>query len=242
MGNGFRATALTSPSRSERPRLLLRQGDLEGTKRRYPGAESDCMIRVSCFWNVKHSVNIVRPSKRALLRKRAAAVRIRVEARLEGSTSAVGFYPAVRGFNGRLIRFIMFTDRTNYALQVLLEMTRREVEGFETTSRLAKYTSLPVPYVRKVISELVDLGYLRSRKGPGGGIGFRNPPEEIRLDSLLEDLGELRHSDRGSTTCCPSHDDMTCFAAYFIDRIRDEVVDNLTLADLVTVLSLDDTA
>lgn len=135
----------------------------------------------------------------------------------------------------------MFSDRTNYALRILLEMTHREVDGFETTSRLADYASLPVPYVRKVIGELVDLGYLRSRKGPGGGIGFRDPPDEIPLAPLLEDLGELRHGVPGNTTCCPSHDDLACFGAYIIDRIRDEVVDNLTLEDLVTILTPHDT-
>lgn len=135
----------------------------------------------------------------------------------------------------------MFSDRTNYALRILLEMTHRDIEGFETTSRLADYASLPVPYVRKVIGELVDLGYLCSRKGPGGGIGFRQSPGEISLVPLLEDLGELRHGGRGSTTCCPSHADLACFGDYFIDRIRNEVVDNLTLEDLVTILAPDDT-
>ncbi len=131
----------------------------------------------------------------------------------------------------------MFTDRTNYALRILLEMTERNIGGFETTSRLAEYTSLPAPYVRKVISELVDLGYLESRKGPGGGIGFRTSPEDIPLGSLFEDLGELRHDNPATTTCCPSREGLACFAEYFITRFRGEVVADMSLEDLNAVLN-----
>lgn len=136
----------------------------------------------------------------------------------------------------------MFTDRTHYALRILLEMTERKIEGFETTSRLAEYTSLPAPYVRKVISELVDLGYLESRKGPGGGIGFRTSPGEIQLKDLFEDLGELRHEDPTVTTCCPTRDGLECFAEYFIARFRDEVVADMSLEDLASVLGSPDPA
>lgn len=130
----------------------------------------------------------------------------------------------------------MFTDRTNYALRILLEMARRDLEGFETTSELAESTSLPAPYVRKVVSELVSLGYLQSRKGPGGGVGFRSPPRDIQMGSLLEDLGDLGHGDPAVTTCCPSREGEACFAEYFIDRFRDEVVADMTLEDLSSIL------
>jgi len=131
----------------------------------------------------------------------------------------------------------MFSDHTKYSLRILLEMTHRDLEEYVPSKTLSELTDIPAPYARKIVGELVAHGYLQSKKGPKGGVRFRRDPSEILLRALMADLGELQHDSLNGAACCPTHDALSCFAEYFVERVRDEVVGEMTLDQLEDTLN-----
>jgi len=54
------------------------------------------------------------------------------------------------------------------------------------TTKISNEYGVPVGYLLKILQQLVRVGVLRSKRGPGGGFSLARPPEHITLLQLIE--------------------------------------------------------
>jgi Rrf2 family protein len=129
----------------------------------------------------------------------------------------------------------MFTDRVRYILNVMVHLGLDDTEDYKTASVIAEEVDVPEAYLNKIIGELADLGYLKTKKGPSGGVQLRDKPDEIFMTQLLNDIEAIEHNPMGDACCVPQYVD-NCIIEYWITSFKDDVVGKSTLKDVTDAL------
>lgn len=97
---------------------------------------------------------------------------------------------------------------TEVAIRATLYLAGRPPGELSPVRDIAKATSLPSPYLSKVIQRLAQAGLVRTFRGPGGGIELGKAPEAITLWALLcatDSLAGVRRCALGIGSCTPSN-------------------------------------
>ncbi len=79
----------------------------------------------------------------------------------------------------------MLTRSSQYALQALIEISRRSKDGPVSRDVIAGETELPAKFLSKLLSDLARAGIVDSKRGPGGGFVLSKPAEEILLFDIV---------------------------------------------------------
>lgn len=133
----------------------------------------------------------------------------------------------------------MLTNRAKYATRALLELSLRTDEASITIQDIAERQNIPVKFLEQIFASLKMLGYVESRRGPGGGYALRRPPEQISLGEVVRAIeGPVAPISCVSVTqyqpCgCPEPE--TCGLRLAFKEARDaiaEVMDRTTFADI----------
>jgi len=79
--------------------------------------------------------------------------------------------------------FIMnVTDR--YRLEALMELAEVYPEG-RPAAQVAARRNIPQAYLSRLLADLVRTGWVRSRRGPGGGVTLALSPESIPVTAVF---------------------------------------------------------
>ncbi len=105
-----------------------------------------------------------------------------------------------------------FPQTVEYALRALAVLARDEGAALSATE-LAERTSVPAPYLSKVMRRLVLAGIVTARRGHGGGFTLARRPEEVPIERVLVALDLATndgHCAFGWSRCdearpCPLH-------------------------------------
>ena len=130
----------------------------------------------------------------------------------------------------------MLSRSSQYALQALIEIAHREVNGPVSRDLIAAKTELPSKFLSKLLSDLVRAEILDSRRGPGGGFVLTRPAEEIALFdivSLYERFTQKR-CPFGNQECSDAH---PCLAHPHWKQVlqtREAFFRTMTLADIAS--------
>lgn len=81
---------------------------------------------------------------------------------------------------------MQFTRFTDYALRVLIYVGQRPDE-WVTIRQVSDAYSISRNHLMKVVSFLGGKGYLKSQRGPGGGVQLKIPPSEVLLANVIAD-------------------------------------------------------
>ena len=84
------------------------------------------------------------------------------------------------------------TRFTDYALRVLIFVGVRGGERV-TIREISDAYDISRNHLMKVVSDLVRMGYLDARRGPGGGINLARPASEIGIAKVICDMEEDMH-------------------------------------------------
>lgn len=130
---------------------------------------------------------------------------------------------------------IALSQTTGYAIQALSCIHDPACRRSSITA-IANCSSVPRPYLAKIVNALVRAGLLTSKRGVGGGIALAREPGAITLLQIVEAiegpewLGEclLGMNDCASDGACPTH--------VFWTRIRAEITGELTKTTLADVI------
>lgn len=79
----------------------------------------------------------------------------------------------------------LLTKNTDYAVRSLRFLAKNQGK-FSSTAEIAKGEHIPLPFLRRVIQELVSSGYVRSKEGTGGGYELVRDPGKIYLVKLIQ--------------------------------------------------------
>ncbi len=85
---------------------------------------------------------------------------------------------------------IRVSRRTDYAVRVLLYLAIHEGEGPRLMQQVADEMLIPLPFVKRIVADLVRAGLVKSQRGSQGGLWIARSSEEITLLDIVEACNE----------------------------------------------------
>ena len=130
------------------------------------------------------------------------------------------------------MRLTVFSD---YALRVLIYVAVHS-ERRTTVAEIAEAYDISRSHLMKVVHFLSGLGYLQTVRGKGGGLSLAQPPEAIRIGTLLRET----EADSAMVECMGAQGACritnACALPAMLERALESffaTLDGYTLADLV---------
>jgi len=131
------------------------------------------------------------------------------------------------------------TKSLDIAFMILLQLAAKERKS--NAKALSLILHFPVNHISKIIQTLSRGGYIRTRRGKGGGIELAKPPQKINLKDVI-------HSVEGPLFLmeCTRHRDICPFSSKCLLRLKIKEVqetmmrifERTTIADLIPGHSL----
>src|SRR6202165_4784073 len=81
-----------------------------------------------------------------------------------------------------------FSMKTEYGVRAVLELASHAGRGALQSSEIARRQGIPGPFLDQVLVILRRAGFITSTRGPRGGHDLASPPQEIRLDQVIDCL------------------------------------------------------
>lgn len=128
------------------------------------------------------------------------------------------------------------TTRSRYGTRMILDMAINGQDGPVRIKDIAARQGVSVKYLEKLVRELKDAGFVRSRRGPRGGHELDKPLEAISVGDIVRALeGDLSLVECGSNggNCPRLAECLTRGVWMEAARAMHEKLDSITLADLV---------
>jgi len=131
---------------------------------------------------------------------------------------------------------VKISTKGRYALRLMLDLAVNCTGDYITIKNIAKRQEISEKYLEQIITQLNKAGFVKSARGAQGGYMLAKPPEEYTV-------GEILRTMEGNLAPAPCVGDMQCLRANecvtleIWQQLQDainSVIDNITLADLVT--------
>jgi Rrf2 family protein len=135
----------------------------------------------------------------------------------------------------------MWTKKGKYGLKALLHLAALPPGTSALSSEIAVAHRLPAKFLEAILLELKNAGFIRSRKGKGGGYTMAMPSAEVRIGEVVRALeGPLAPIACASRNfyrrCDDCPDEETCAIHLLTVDVRNaiaDVMDSTTLADMI---------
>ena len=128
------------------------------------------------------------------------------------------------------------TTKGQYGTRALLEVALFEDDGPVPLKAVAERQQIPLHYLERIVALLVKEGFLKSTRGPAGGIKLARDPQDIKISQVIKVL-------EGSTAPveCVDHPDVCsrsdlcvmCDIWTDIKDAVDSVLDSVTIQNLI---------
>ncbi|MBR1692987.1 MAG: Rrf2 family transcriptional regulator [Lachnospiraceae bacterium] len=132
---------------------------------------------------------------------------------------------------------MMISTKGRYALRLMLDLAVYDTGEPVSIKDVAGRQDISEKYLEQIISILNKAGFVRSIRGPQGGYMLKRKPEEYTVGMILRltegNLAPVSCVGEDSTECERKPE---CVTVYVWEKLNDainDVVDNITLADLV---------
>ncbi len=130
------------------------------------------------------------------------------------------------------------TFKGDYAMKIILELSLNYNKGLVQMKDISKRQDIPLKYLEQIILILKGAGYVRSKRGPVGGVTLARSPEKIKLGEIIR----LMDGTTSPITCVSKTEpskcaDMSrCVFRFIWNDVRNcinNIVDKTTFADIV---------
>ncbi len=129
------------------------------------------------------------------------------------------------------------TTRSRYGTRMILDMALHDGNGPVRIKDIAARQGVSVKYLEKLVRELKQAGFVRSRRGPRGGHELARPLEAISVGDIVRalegDLSLVECEAEAGVPCPRQADCLTREVWADAARAMHERLDAITLADLV---------
>ncbi|MGZ2378609.1 BadM/Rrf2 family transcriptional regulator [Sinorhizobium medicae] len=133
---------------------------------------------------------------------------------------------------------LMLTKKGKYGLKAMVDLAQLQPGETAFITEIALRNNLPKKFLDTIMLELRNAGFLRSKKGPGGGYALARPASEIRVGQVIRTLdgplAPIRCASRTAYEMCDDcSDPENCHVRRSMIVVRDAVaniLDNMTLA------------
>jgi len=135
----------------------------------------------------------------------------------------------------------MWTKKGKYGLKALLHQAALPTGTSALSSEIAAAHALPAKFLEAILLELRNAGFIRSRKGKGGGYTMAMPSADVRIGEVVRALeGPLAPIACASKNfyrrCDDCPDEERCAVHMLTVDVRNaiaDVMDNTTLSDML---------
>lgn len=129
------------------------------------------------------------------------------------------------------------TRQADYALRATMEVARMDFGERTPTATIADAQSIPLPFLAKIVSQLVVRGILEATRGASGGVSLARPADTITMLEVVEAIDgpiTINRCTRDPSVCEFSS---TCpFCEIFVDA-QQMLVDKLANTTLRHIVS-----
>lgn len=129
------------------------------------------------------------------------------------------------------------STKGRYALRLMLDLAIYDTGEPVSLKDIAKRQEISEKYLEQIISVLNKAGFVRSIRGASGGYVLRRKPKEYTVGDILRltegSLSPVACVGEESEECVRSGDCVTVMVWEKLDKAINDVVDNITLQDLV---------
>ncbi len=136
---------------------------------------------------------------------------------------------------------MLIGSRLEYALKILIELADRKGQGLVTSKLIAQECGIPPNFIPQIVAALSKRGWIKSTRGPHGGIMLETDPDKISVNDVIEALEDKLVVKECLFTKKPCEQSKTCPLYPLWNKIQDrmmEVVEGTSVADLAREKSL----
>ncbi len=129
------------------------------------------------------------------------------------------------------------SSKGRYAIDVMVDLALHDKGEPISVKDIAKRKQISNKYLEQIISMLQKAGLVHSIRGAQGGYRLRKRPEEYSVGAILRategDLSPVSCVEEGNSDCAHKATCSTIKIWQELNKAINDVVDNITLADLV---------
>ena len=81
---------------------------------------------------------------------------------------------------------MQLSNTSRYAIRILVYMAKHPNKEHINATVLAEALSIPYKFLTKIMTELVNVGFIASIRGREGGYAFLKDPSEIKINDILK--------------------------------------------------------
>ena len=132
---------------------------------------------------------------------------------------------------------MLISTKGRYALRVMIDLAEHQSEGFIPLKVIAQRQDISEKYLESIIKLLVKARLLNGLRGKGGGYKLTQPPEQYTIGAILrlteDSLAPVSCLEPGAAACSRAAECRTLSMWRGLDKVINEYLDNITLADLM---------
>ena len=129
------------------------------------------------------------------------------------------------------------STKGRYALRLMVDLGLNSAESCCSVREISERQGISEKYLEQIISTLSKAGFVRSIRGAGGGYRLARAPEEYTVGMILRategSLAPVTCLTDGEPSCERADSCTTLFIWEKIYKAVNDVVDNITLEDLI---------
>lgn len=129
------------------------------------------------------------------------------------------------------------STKGRYALRLMLDLAVHDTGSAIPLKEIAARQDISVKYLEQIVTQLSRGGLVRSARGAVGGYFLARAPEDYTVGEILRQLegslAPVQCADSCNAPCEKADQCVTIEVWQKIERAVSDVVDHITLADLV---------
>ncbi len=129
------------------------------------------------------------------------------------------------------------STKGRYALRLMVDLAQYNNGENVTLKEVARRQNISLKYLEQIITVLTKSGYVISTRGSGGGYRLAYSPEHYTVGMILRltegSLAPVACLESEENDCNRKSECCTLFVWKELSKAINDVVDNITLADIV---------
>ncbi|HEX4181894.1 MAG TPA: Rrf2 family transcriptional regulator [Caulobacteraceae bacterium] len=134
----------------------------------------------------------------------------------------------------------MLTKKAKYGLKAMVHLAELPPGEGVSIGDIAEANALPRKFLEAILLDLRNAGFVRSRKGRGGGYTLARAPSDIRVGDIIRaldgPLAPIPCASRTAYVACDDCPDLNgCSVRMIMQNVRDamaDILDHTSLAQM----------
>lgn len=132
---------------------------------------------------------------------------------------------------------MLISTKGRYALRVMIDLAEHLTDEYIPLKEVAQRQDISEKYLETIIKLLVRANFLVGLRGKGGGYKLTKAPEQYSIGSILrlteDSLAPVSCLEPGASACAKAAECRTLAMWQELDKVINEYLDNVTIADLM---------